>query len=75
MAKLPVLPARDILKALGKAGFVIVSQRGSHIKLRRQRAGVERTVIVPNYDEVPRGVLASILRQAGMTRDEFLELL
>ena len=32
MAKLPVLPARDLLKALGKAGFAVVSQRGSHIK-------------------------------------------
>ena len=51
MAKLPVLPARDILKALGKAGFVVVSQRGSHIKLRGQREGPQRTVIVPNYDE------------------------
>jgi len=75
MAKLPVLPARDILKALGKAGFVVVSQRGSHVKLHGQRGGVERTVIVPSYDEVPRGVLASILRQAGLSRDEFRGLL
>lgn len=75
MPKLPVLPARDILKALGRAGFVVVGQRGSHIKLRGERGGVVRTVIVPNYDEVPRGVLASILRQADLTREDFLELL
>lgn len=75
MPKLPVLPARDILKALGRSGFVVVGQRGSHIKLRGERGGVVRTVIVPNYDEVPRGVLASILRQAGLTREDFLELL
>ena len=75
MAKLPVLPAREILKALGKAGFQVVSQRGSHIKLRGEQGGVVRTVIVPNYGEVPRGVLASILRQAGLTREQFLELL
>jgi predicted RNA binding protein YcfA (HicA-like mRNA interferase family) len=42
MAKLPVLPARDIVKALGKAGFAVVSQRGSHIKLRGQRGGAAR---------------------------------
>jgi len=75
MAKLPVLPAREILKALGKAGFQVVSQRGSHIKLRGKQGGVVRTAIVPNYGEVPRGVLASILRQAGLTREQFLELL
>ena len=39
MPKLPVLPARDILKALGRAGFVVVGQRGSHIKLRGERGG------------------------------------
>ncbi len=75
MPRLPVLPAREILKALRKAGFEVVSQRGSHVKLRCERGGVLRTVIVPMYDEVPRGVLASILRQAGMERDEFLGLL
>ncbi len=75
MPKLPLLPAREILRALAKAGFSVVGQRGSHIKLRGERGGTVRTVIVPNYDEVPRGVLASILRQAGLTREEFLALL
>lgn len=75
MPKLPLLPAREIVKALGKAGFAVVSRRGSHIKLHGERGGVSRTVIVPNYSEVPRGVLASILRQAGLARDELMELL
>ena len=75
MPRLPVLPARDILKALRRAGFEIVSQRGSHIKLRRVRAGEVRTVIVPDCPEVPRGVLLSILRQAGLSREDFGELL
>jgi len=75
MPKLPVLAARDVLKALRKVGFGVVGQRGSHIKLRGERSGVVRIVIVPNYDDVPRGVLGSILRQAGLTREEFLDLL
>ncbi|MGI0148801.1 MAG: type II toxin-antitoxin system HicA family toxin [Thermoplasmata archaeon] len=75
MAKLPILAAREILKVLGHAGFVVVSQRGSHIKLRGERGGIVRMVIVPNYAQVPRGVLASILRQAGLTREAFSELL
>lgn len=75
MPRLPVLPAREIIKALGKAGFVAVSQRGSHVKLRAETEEEVRTVVVPNYPEVPRGVLVSILRQAGLSREEFLALL
>jgi predicted RNA binding protein YcfA (HicA-like mRNA interferase family) len=75
MPRLPVLPARDIIKALNRAGFEVVGQRGSHIKLRKEIEGEVRTVIVPNYSEIPRGVLVSILRQAGLSREEFLALL
>jgi predicted RNA binding protein YcfA (HicA-like mRNA interferase family) len=50
MPKLPVLPAREILKALGRAGYDVVSQRGSHIKLRGKRGQETRIVIVPNYE-------------------------
>ncbi len=75
MSRLPVLPARKVLKALRGTGFEVVTQRGSHVKLRRVTESGTRTVIVPNYAEVPRGVLASILRQAGLSRDEFLALL
>jgi len=39
MAKLPVLPARDLLKALGKAGFAVVSQRGATSRMRQSRRG------------------------------------
>ncbi len=74
MPRLPGLSARDVIRALRSAGFEVVGQRGSHIKLRGLRHGRIRTAIVPNYDEIPRGVLASILRQAGLRRDEFLEL-
>jgi len=67
MTSLPVLSGQQVLAALANAGFERVSQHGSHVKVRR--AG--RTVIVPNHREVRRGTLASILRQAGMTVDEF----
>jgi predicted RNA binding protein YcfA (HicA-like mRNA interferase family) len=70
-----VLSAREILDALRRAGFEVVSQRGSHIKLKRLSESGARVVIVPNYPEVQRGVLVSILRQAGLSRDEFRRLL
>ncbi len=69
---LPVASGREVIRALEKAGFAQVSQRGSHVKLRND-AG--RTVIVPLHRELARGTLGSILRQSGLSVDEFRELL
>ena len=65
--RLPVVSGRQTVKALGKLGFAEVSQRGSHLKLRNESG---RTVIVPLHDELARGTLRSILRQADITIDE-----
>jgi predicted RNA binding protein YcfA (HicA-like mRNA interferase family) len=75
MAKLPLLSARKILKALSKAGFKQVSQKGSHIKLKRIDEDKTRIVIVPNFDQIPIGTLRSIIRQSGLDMDNFLKLL
>lgn len=71
-AALPLVSGAEAIAALAKAGFVEVSQRGSHVKLRRQDGA---TVIVPRHRELARGTLRSILRQAGLSVDEFIELL
>ena len=73
MPKLPVLSARECIAALEKAGFHVIRQRGSHITLRRDNPSAR--VTVPNHKELKTGMLRSIIRQAGMTVDEFLELL
>jgi predicted RNA binding protein YcfA (HicA-like mRNA interferase family) len=68
--------SREILTALRKAGFVEVSQRGSHLKLRRQTNGRTLTVIVKHPEvSVPPGTFRAILRQAELTLDEFKNLL
>lgn len=69
---LPVVSARQTIRALAKVGFGEVSRKGSHVKLRNESG---RTVIVPDHRELARGTLASILRQAGVAVDEFLGLL
>jgi predicted RNA binding protein YcfA (HicA-like mRNA interferase family) len=69
---LPVVSGRAVVQALAKAGFAEVSQRGSHLKLRNP-AG--KTVIVPLHRELARGTLRSILRQADLTVEAFIELL
>lgn len=63
--------ARVILKALRKAGFNITSQKGSHIKLTKKNSEKLLIVIVPNHKEVAQGTFQSILKQAGMTKEEF----
>ena len=73
-SKYPVLSAREIIKALRKAGFEEVSQRGSHRKLKND-ADPPQTVIVLMHDEVARGTFRSILEQADMDLETFLELL
>lgn len=67
--------AKKTTAALRRAGFVIVSQRGSHIKLRGVRQGKLQTVIVPNHKEIAHGTMESILKQATMSRGEFEECL
>lgn len=69
MPKLPVLSGADVIKALELLGFTQVRQRGSHVVLRRGETGT----VVPLHREVKIGTLAGILRQAGVTQDEFLE--
>lgn len=75
MAKLPALPARKLLKALQKDGFEIVAQKGSHIRLKKMTAAGPRIVIVPNHDEIAKGTLSSILRQAGRDREKLMRMI
>jgi predicted RNA binding protein YcfA (HicA-like mRNA interferase family) len=65
---LPVVSGRQAIRALQKLGFEEVSQRGSHVKLRNE---IGRTTIVPLHDELARGTLRSILRQAAITVEDF----
>ena len=68
MPKLPVLSGTDVVKMLERLGFEQIRQRGSHVVMRR---GVTGTV-VPLHKELKTGTLAGIIRQAGLTQDEFL---
>ena len=74
-APLPVLKPKLIIRALERGGFFVHHQTGSHAQLRH-RTEASRRVTVPRHNiDVPRPVLASILRQAGLSVEDFLELL
>lgn len=71
MPPLRPLPYREVKRKLEAAGFTEISQKGSHVKFSKQTDQGLRTAIVPNHREVKAGTLRSILRQAGLTPEEF----
>lgn len=76
MTGVPSINPEDCLKALQKAGFYVSRQKGSHVQMRRDQPPPARTVPVPiSQKPLPRGTLRAIIRQAGLTVDEFVRLL
>ena len=78
MKKLQVVSSDDIIKALKKDGFVYAPKRGkgSHTALHKiDENGRKLLVIVPKRSELPKGTLLSILQQADLSKDAFIELL
>ena len=73
MSKLPVISGTECIKALEGIGFAIDRQRGSHIILVREEP--KTTVTVPEHNELDRGTLRAIIRQVGLSVDEFVKLL
>jgi predicted RNA binding protein YcfA (HicA-like mRNA interferase family) len=73
MRKLPPISGRECVKALNKANFYRKRQQGSHIILRRDEPFAQ--VVVPDHKELDRGTLRAIIRQSGLTLDEFVNLL
>jgi predicted RNA binding protein YcfA (HicA-like mRNA interferase family) len=74
MPQLPVLRSREVIDALRKAGFEAVRQKGSHVRLRHPDG---RVVTVPMHSgqDIGRGLLRKILRDADLTVEELLRLL
>ncbi len=73
MIKLPRISGRECVRALEKNGFYFKRQVGSHIILRRDEPFAQ--IVVPDHKELDRGTLRAIIRQAGLSIDEFANLL
>lgn len=73
MSVLPRVSGREVVKALLKVGYEQDRQRGSYIILR-QVVAPHRRLVVPDHNEVAKGTLRAIIRQAGLTVDEFKAL-
>jgi predicted RNA binding protein YcfA (HicA-like mRNA interferase family) len=75
MPPLPVLRAKEVLRALLSAGFYIHHQTGSHARLKSHTKPELRVTIPIHNKELPPKTLKSIIRQAAYSAEEFLELL
>ncbi|MBI4698716.1 MAG: type II toxin-antitoxin system HicA family toxin [Nitrospirae bacterium] len=74
MSKLPVVSGNQTCKAFEKIGYFIDHQTGSHIILRNENPPYRR-LTVPNHKEIAKGTLRSLIRQAGITVEEFIKLM
>lgn len=70
MSKLPVVSGKQLCKLFKKIGYDIDHQTGSHIILRNTNPPYRR-LTVPNHNEIAKGTLRAIIRQAGITIEEF----
>ena len=73
MSRLPRLTGTEVVRALQKAGFKIIRQRGSHVYMRHADG---RATVVPVHkgEDLGSGILSKILRDAELSRQEFLKL-
>ncbi|MGD8239610.1 MAG: type II toxin-antitoxin system HicA family toxin [Armatimonadota bacterium] len=75
MARLPVISGRKLIAARRRAGFVQVRQKGGHVSLERQAPDRTHRTVVPLHRELAKGTLRDIINQAGISKEELLELL
>jgi predicted RNA binding protein YcfA (HicA-like mRNA interferase family) len=75
MSKLPDVSGTELVKALQKAGFIILRQKGSHVSMEKIDSAGQWRTIVPMHREIARGTLHDILKQTGLTRDQLRKLL
>ena len=72
MSRLSVCSGADAVKAFRQIGYEVDHQTGSHIILRHPS---QRRLTVPNHRELAKGTLRALIREAGLTKEQFADLL
>ena len=72
MSRLPVCSGTDAVRAFRHLGYEVDHQTGSHIILRHPS---QRRLTVPNHRELAKGTLRALIREAGLTQEQFADLL
>jgi predicted RNA binding protein YcfA (HicA-like mRNA interferase family) len=74
VSKVPSLDFLSIIRALQRDGWVVVRQKGSHIRLQKRLPDETLKLTVPAHRPVKRSTLAHLLKQARLSLDDFLSL-
>lgn len=75
MSEVPSLPHTQVVHAFRRNGWVVVRQRGSHIRLQKHTPSERLKVTVPTHRPIKRSTLSHILKQAQLSADDLLALL
>jgi predicted RNA binding protein YcfA (HicA-like mRNA interferase family) len=73
--KLPVLKAKQVVRALQRAGFYVHHQAGSHVRLLHRSKPQLRVTVPIHSKDIPPSLLSRILKQARLTEQEFADLI
>jgi len=71
--KLPIISAKELISFLKSKGFVEISQKGSHLKMKKFINEQILVTIIPMKPEIKLGTLISILKQTKLTREELID--
>ena len=72
MSKLPAVTSSDLIRIVKKFGFIEQRQKGSHLHLKRVVDNKRITIPIHKSRDIPKGTLSAILRDAGISLEEFL---
>jgi predicted RNA binding protein YcfA (HicA-like mRNA interferase family) len=75
MPKVPSISGERLVRALKRAGFIELRQKGSHVSLEKRTPEKTFRTVVPQHRTLAKGTLSDILRQAGITVEQLLDLL
>ena len=75
MTKVPSIGYEKVIRALQRDGWVVVRQKGSHIRLQKHEGDEVLKLTVPAHRPVKRSTLSHILKQARLSVEKFLELI
>ncbi len=73
MSKVPSLPYAKVIKALQKDGWLVIRQKGSHIRLQKRNKDEILKITVPAHNPIKRSTLSHIIKQAKITLEDFLK--
>jgi len=75
VSKVPVISYKVVIKALQRNGWIVVRQKGSHIRLQKHILNEVLKITIPAHSPIKRSTLSHIIKQARIDLEDFLKLL